>query len=51
MFKNKEIKKAKEGTNQMINYVGNDYTIESVDCHGTSIKYYLLLIIATIMLL
>ena len=40
-----------EATNQIISYVGNDYTIESVDCHGTSIKYYLFLIITTIILL
>ena len=44
-------KNKKEATNQMINYVGNDYTIESVDCHGSRIKYYYLLIIATIILL
>ena len=40
-----------EATNQIINYVGNEYTIESVDCHGIRIKYYWFLIIAIIFLL
>ena len=40
-----------EATNQIINYVGNEYIIESVDCHGINIKYFWFLIIAIIILL
>ena len=52
MFKKKKLNNNKtEATNQMIKYVGNDYTIESVYCHGERKKYYFLLIIIAIMLL
>ena len=44
-------KEKNEATDQIKNYVGNSYTITSVDCHGASIKYYWFLIIAAIMLL
>ena len=44
-------KKKNEATDQITNYVGNSYTITSVDCHGTSIRYYWLFIITAIMLL
>ena len=44
-------KKKNEATDQIITYVGNAYRIEGVECHGTSTKYFWLLIIITIMLL
>ena len=51
-IRTKKLNKNKnEATDQIKKYVGNDYTIESVDCHGANIKYYWLFIIATIMLL
>ena len=51
-IRTKKLNKNKnEATDQIKKYVGNDYTIESVDCHGANIKYYWLFIIATMMLL
>ena len=51
-IRTKKLNKNKnEATDQITKYVGNDYTIESVDCHGANIKYYWLFIIATMMLL
>ena len=51
-IRTKKLNKNKnEATDQIVKYVTSDYTITSVECHGTNIKYYWLLIIATIMLL
>ena len=51
-IRTKKLNKNKnEATDQIAKYVTSDYTITSVECHGTNIQYYWLLIIAAIMLL
>ena len=51
-IRTKKLNKEKnEATDQIKTYVGNEFTIESVECHGENLKYYWLIIIATIMLL
>jgi len=51
-IRTKKLNKNKnEATDQIAKYVTSDYTITSVECHGTNIKYYWLLVIAAIMLL
>ena len=51
-IRTKKLNKEKnEATDQIKKYVGDGYTIESVECNGTNIKYYWLLVIAAVMLL
>ena len=51
-IRTKKLNKNKnEATDQIKKYVGDEYTIESVECHGENLKYYWLIIISIIMLL